>query len=61
VRVSGYNPRDVLAAAAVLLALASLAAFSLWGMRPASSQKATAAPAVTTPAAPAGEREDGSD
>jgi len=56
-----HSPRDLLAAAVVLLALASLAAFSLWGMTPSSSPAPTAAPAVTTPAAPAGEREGGSD
>ena len=59
-KVAAYHPRELLAAAAVVLALASLAAFSLWGMTP-SSTKPAAAPAVTAPAAPAGEREGGND
>ena len=59
-KVAAYHPRELLAAAAVLLALSSLAAFSLWGMAP-SSTKPKAAPAVTTPAVPSREREGGSD
>ncbi len=61
VRIAAHSPRELLAAAAVLLALAALAAFSLWGMTPSSSTTPTAAPAVTAPAAPTGEREGGSD
>ena len=49
-RAAAYHPRELLAAAAVVLALAALAAFSLWGMTPtATTTKPTAAPAVTTP------------
>jgi hypothetical protein len=44
----------------VVLALAALAAVSLWGMPP-SSTKPAAAPVVTTPAVPSGEREGGND
>ena len=60
-KVAAYHPRELLAAAAVVLALAALAAFSLWGMKPSSSAGTTAAPAVTTPAAPSGEREGAGD
>ena len=60
-RSGTYSPREVLAAAAVLLCLASLAAFSLWGMTPSSSRKAAAPTVTTTPVAPTGEREDGGD
>ena len=59
-KVAAYHPRELLAAAAVVLALGALAAFSLWGMTP-TSPKPAAAPAVTTPAAPSGEREGGND
>jgi len=60
VKVAAYHPRELLAAAAVVLALAALAAFSLWGMTP-SPTTTRAAPVVTTPAVPSGEREGGSD
>ena len=33
-RIAAHSPRELLAARAVLLALAALAAFSLWGMKP---------------------------
>ena len=53
---------EITAAVVVRLALAALAAFSLWGLNPSStsSSSSTATPAATT-AAPAGEREDGGD
>lgn len=54
-RIAAYTGRELLTAAAVLLALAALAAFSLWGMRP-SAATTSAAPVSTPPAAPAGER-----
>jgi hypothetical protein len=55
------SPGQVTAALAVLLALAALAAFSLWGMKPSASTATQAAPATTTQSAPAGERERGHD
>lgn len=62
-RIAAYTTRELLGAAAVLLALTALAAFTLWGMRP-SPATSSAAPVSNTPAAPAapaGEREGSGD
>lgn len=56
-----HSPRQLAAAAAVLLALAALATFSLWGMRPAPATTSAAPATTTTPATPARERESGND
>jgi hypothetical protein len=59
VTAATHSPRQLAAAFAVVLALAALAGFALWGMRPsASSPSSTPAP-VTAPAAPPAEREEG--
>jgi hypothetical protein len=65
VKVAAHTTREIVTAAAVLLALAALAAFSLWGMRPSPATTSAApvgnAPSAPAPAAPSGEGEGGGD
>jgi hypothetical protein len=55
-RLAAHSTQELLSAAAVLLALAALAAFSLWGMRP-SLAASSSAPLTSTQSTPSGEHE----
>ncbi len=59
-KVAAHTTGQLMAAGAVVLALAALAAFSLWGMKPpATTTSAAPTTPVTTPATRAPEREAG--